>query len=233
MFRSPLPDYRDPCGWNALLPARPLNPRAEGRISASHAVVGAGYTGLAAARRIKELQPDAEVVVLEGSTVGEGSSARNSGFANPRDSKIGLSVDQMERAERLNQFASEGFAYLTEAMEKGGFGCDLERTGRITAAATELGSQKIRSMVEGAVVHGFTHEALDGAGLKAIIGTDYYRAGIRTEEGTCCSRLRSSGVLPTRCRQACVFTRIRRCCRWSAGAAGGSARPMPRSRPGP
>ncbi len=183
MLRSPLPDYRDPCGWNALLPAREPRSRAQGRIAASHAIVGAGYTGLAAARRIKELQPEAEVVVLEGSTVGEGSSARNSGFANPRDSKIGLSLDQMERAEKINAFASEGFASLTEAMEKGGFGCDLQRTGRIQAAATDLGAAKIRTMVEGAVAHGFAHEALDGRGLKAIIGTDYYRVGIRTEEG--------------------------------------------------
>ncbi len=183
MPRSPLPDYFDPCGWNALLPQREPQPRATGRISASHAIVGAGYTGLAAARRIKELQPDAEVVVIEGSTVGEGSSARNSGFANPRDSKIGLSLDQMDRAEKINAFASEGFAYLTEAMEQGGFGCDLQRTGRIQAAATELGAEKIRTMVAGAVAHGFAHEALDGAALKEIIGTDYYRVGIRTEEG--------------------------------------------------
>jgi glycine/D-amino acid oxidase-like deaminating enzyme len=183
MPRSPLPDYRDPCGWNALLPPREPKPRAEGRVTASHVVVGAGYTGLAAARRIRELQPDADVVVLEGSTVGEGSSARNSGFANPRDSKIGLSLDQMERAEKINAFAGEGFAYLVGAMEQGGFGCDLQRTGRIQAAATELGAAKIRTMVEGAVAHGFAHEALDGAGLRAIIGTDYYRVGIRTEEG--------------------------------------------------
>ncbi len=110
MPRSPLPDYRDPCGWNALLPVREPQTRAEGRITASHVVVGAGYTGLAAARRILELQPGADVVILEGSTVGEGSSARNSGFANPRDSKIGLSLDQMDRAEKINAFAARASA---------------------------------------------------------------------------------------------------------------------------
>ena len=183
MSRSPLPDYRDPCGWNALLPEREPRARAEGALSASHVVVGAGYTGLSAARRINELQPDADVMVLEGTTVGEGSSARNSGFANPRDSKIGLSVDQLDRAEKINEFASEGFAYLTDAMEKGDFGCDLERTGRLTAAATDLGLQKIRTMIEGAVAHGYAHQALDQASLRTVIGTDYYKAGIRTEEG--------------------------------------------------
>lgn len=183
MSRSPLPLYHDPCGWNALLPPRTPRPAAKGALSADYAVVGAGYTGLAAARRIRELDPSADVVVLEGSTVGEGSSARNSGFANPRDSKIGLSTDQMPRAERLNDFASEGFDYLLDSMRTGGFGCDLERTGRITAAATARGAAKIAGMIEGARAHGFAHEALDGEGMRRLTGTDYYRCGIRTEEG--------------------------------------------------
>lgn len=183
MSRSPLPDYRDPCGWNAMLPPRAAQPPASGRVSARYAVVGAGYTGLAAARRLAELDPGAAIVVLEGSTIGEGSSARNSGFANPRDSKIGLSATEMDRAEQLNEFAAEGFAYLTQGVEKGAFSCDLQRTGRITAAATALGEAKIRSMVEGAVAHGFDHEFLEGQGLKARLGTAYYSCAIATAEG--------------------------------------------------
>jgi glycine/D-amino acid oxidase-like deaminating enzyme len=183
MSFSPLPDYRDPCGWNALLPAREPCQRITGRASAAYAVVGAGYTGLAAARRLKELQPDADIVVLEGSVIGEGSSGRNSGFANPRDSKVGLSVDQLARAEKLNRFASEGFNCLVEAMHQGGFDCDLQQTGRITAAATDPGAAKVRGMVEGAIAHGIAHQALDRDALQSIIGTGYYKCGIRTDDG--------------------------------------------------
>ncbi|MCZ8185788.1 MAG: FAD-binding oxidoreductase [Beijerinckiaceae bacterium] len=183
MPSSPLPDYRDPCGWNRMLSPRQPQPVAEGRIRARYAIVGAGYTGLAAARRLHELDPSADIVVLEGTEIGEGSSGRNSGFANPRDSKIGLSTTQMERAEKLNEFAAEGFAYLIEAMDRGGFSCDLEKTGRITGAATEPGAAKIRSMAEGARSHGFAHEFLDAEGMRCLIGSAYYRCGIRTEEG--------------------------------------------------
>ena len=76
MSPSPLPDYRDPCGWNALLPAREPRAPARGAMRVKYAGVGAGYTGLAAARRLAELDPGAEIVVLEGTEVGEGSSAR-------------------------------------------------------------------------------------------------------------------------------------------------------------
>ena len=51
MPRQTFPAYADRCGFNALLPPRAPRPRAEGDVVADHVVVGAGYTGLAAARQ--------------------------------------------------------------------------------------------------------------------------------------------------------------------------------------
>ena len=48
MSSSPFPDYPDQCGWTALLPPRTPRPPATGQIAVKYAVVGAGYTGLAA-----------------------------------------------------------------------------------------------------------------------------------------------------------------------------------------
>jgi NADPH-dependent 2,4-dienoyl-CoA reductase/sulfur reductase-like enzyme len=79
------PLYADLCGFNALLPPRTACARAKGDVTADHVIVGAGYTGLAAARRLAELQPQARIIVIEATEVGEGSSGRNSGFASPRD----------------------------------------------------------------------------------------------------------------------------------------------------
>ena len=183
MRRAVLPDYVDPCGWNAMLPARVARPAATGTKRVKYAVVGAGYTGLAAARRLHELDPQHEIVLLEGSTIGEGSSARNSGFMTPRDSKIGLSVADMPRTEQINAFSEEGFSYLQAAMTAGGFAIDLVRSGRITAAATELGAEKIKTMHEGATTHGFAHVFLQGAALADVIGSSYYRCALKIEEG--------------------------------------------------
>ncbi|MCA3595543.1 MAG: FAD-binding oxidoreductase [Methylobacterium sp.] len=183
MPRSPLPIHHEPCGWNRMLPSRAPKPPARGALSARYAVVGAGYTGLAAARHLAELAPEAEIIVLEGTEVGEGSSGRNSGFTNSRDSKIGLSLAQMDRAERVNALTAEGFAALLSAMETHGFACDIERVGRITGAATARGAEKVRGMIEGAKAHGFEHVALDAAGMEAVTGSRYYRCGIRTAEG--------------------------------------------------
>ena len=43
-------------------------------------MLGASYTGLAAARQLSILHPQSRIILLEGQNAGEGSSARNSGF---------------------------------------------------------------------------------------------------------------------------------------------------------
>lgn len=183
MARSPLPDYRDPCGWTALLASRAPRPPAQGEIRAKYAIIGAGYTGLATARRLAELDPGGEIVVLEGSDVGQGSAARNSGFVTNFDSKAGLSTQEAARAERVNRYTREGFDALMEAMRAGGFSCDLVKTGRVLAAATALGEEKARATLEGAKAHGVAATFLDRAAMAARIGSAYYRCGVRTDEG--------------------------------------------------
>ena len=51
-------------------------------------IVGGGYTGLWTAIRIKELEPSADVVVIDADICGGGPSGRNGGFALSWWSKI-------------------------------------------------------------------------------------------------------------------------------------------------
>ena len=97
---APRPSYRRPCGWQALLPPRRQMPPLRGTVAADVAVIGAGYTGLAAARTWAELRPCDRVVVLEADAVGDGSPGRNSGFML----EITLADDADPAAvERLNR----------------------------------------------------------------------------------------------------------------------------------
>lgn len=68
-------------GWAELLPERRGTPPLRGRHRAAWAVVGAGVTGLACARRLAALHPNEEILLLEARLVGQGASGRNSGFA--------------------------------------------------------------------------------------------------------------------------------------------------------
>lgn len=183
MTRLTYPDYLDLCGWNALLPKRvPMAP-AQGGMTAKYAVVGAGYTGVAAARRLAELDPGAEIVVLEAGDVGEGSAARNSGFASPRDIPGDASEAEQRRTATLNRFGEEGFGWLVALMEAHGIDCDLERTGRLKGAAAAAGAAVVEGLRRAVRELGVPHESLDADGMERRMGSRYYGSGLYTEEG--------------------------------------------------
>ena len=73
-------DLHQASGWYAILPQPAPANRLKGHQVADWVVVGAGVTGLAAARRLAELAPEARIILLDEYRVGYGASWRNSGF---------------------------------------------------------------------------------------------------------------------------------------------------------
>lgn len=65
----------------AALPAR-----------AAIAIIGGGFAGLATALRIKQMQPDAGVVLIEAKSVGYGASGRNGGLMSPLPAPVWLAT---------------------------------------------------------------------------------------------------------------------------------------------
>lgn len=183
MREQTFPSYSDRCGWNALLPARLPRAPARGRIDARYAIVGAGFTGLAAARRLSEIDPSADIVVLEATSVGEGSSARNSGFLAPTDIAAGADPASVAANDARNRYGNEGFAWLTDLIARYGIACDLHQSGRIKAAATARGEAVVREFLAVVKALSIQHVLLDKAALRERIGTDYYRIGLFTEGG--------------------------------------------------
>jgi glycine/D-amino acid oxidase-like deaminating enzyme len=57
-------------------------PKLVGDVSADVLVIGGGYTGMWAAWQVKQLEPEASVVLLESEICGYGPSGRNGGFCN-------------------------------------------------------------------------------------------------------------------------------------------------------
>ena len=69
------------CGWIQTLEPRtkPIK-ELEGDLNTDFLIVGAGFTGLALAHRLAELQPHSMIVLLDAQIAGEGAASRNSGF---------------------------------------------------------------------------------------------------------------------------------------------------------
>ncbi|MBP0583299.1 FAD-binding oxidoreductase [Labrys sp. LIt4] len=182
MARLTYPNYPARCGWNVMLPPRQARPALEGPMSVPYAVIGAGYTGIAAAWRLAELAPGAEIALLEASVVGEGSSARNSGFLGRRVMPKEPGDRAAERARIQSRFQAEGFDWLEERIRTCGIGCNLTRAGYIRAAATEQGQAVVRAALEVARSNALGHELLSRADLERRIGTAYYGMGLYLED---------------------------------------------------
>lgn len=183
MPRPTFPSYPDRCGWNAMLPPRTPRPALHGDHRADFAVVGAGFTGLAAARRLADLHPQARITVLEATEVGEGSSGRNSGFASPTDIPGGTSPEALASAVAQDRFGEEGFNWLVALTQQHGIECGLHLSGRIKGAATERGEAIVRSMLATVQSLGLPHALLGPDEMEQRIGTRYYRLGLFTEGG--------------------------------------------------
>ena len=172
------PDFENRSGWNWLLPPPALPDRLETDTTADVAIIGAGYTGLAAARRWADERRDEQIVIVDSSEVGEGNPGRNSGFLL----EISLANDadpaQMARLAQCNQLISATMNRLRDAVYDGGIDCAIERAGTYRAAAGDTGRLELsryRAFLDAA---GLPYDTLDRDQLESRIGTRFYAEGL-------------------------------------------------------
>jgi len=178
-----LPVDPGPAGWNELLPAPPPARALAGHVEADFLVIGGGFAGLAAARRLTQVAPGARIVALEARRVGQGPAGRNSGFMIdlPHDlasEDYGGAVGADIAQTRQNR-AAIGFAAAMAA----DFGLGDEafaRSGKINAAASDKGHRHNLAYAAHLAAMGEAHEMLDATRMREITGTDYYLGGLFT-----------------------------------------------------
>ena len=178
-----LPKDPGPAGWNAILPDEPPRPALEGATTADWLVIGAGFTGLAAARRLRQRRPDDRIAVLEATRVGHGPAGRNSGFMI--DLPHHLTSDDyggaLEADRKRTAMTRAAIDFAADAAQEYDLGDEaFIRSGKINAAATEKGLRHNADYSRHLAAMGEPHEMLDAAAMQALTGTDYYRGGLFT-----------------------------------------------------
>ena len=68
------------CGWLNGLQIRKNIKVLKQNIKCDYLIIGAGYTGLSAARKLSEINSDKKIIIVDAQLAGEGSSSRNSGY---------------------------------------------------------------------------------------------------------------------------------------------------------
>ena len=68
------------CSWVNDLSPRNNIVKLSSDIDCEWLIVGAGYTGLSAARKLGQLYPNQKILLVDAQLAGEGASSRNSGY---------------------------------------------------------------------------------------------------------------------------------------------------------
>lgn len=168
-------------GWSAILPERATRPALAKDVKADWVVLGAGYAGLAAARRLAENCPDAHIAVIDAGSAGENASGRNSGFAIDLPHNVGSSLDELEGSHRFMRLARMAINHLEDVVEKNDIECGWSRAGKYHTAVSHRGTQEVltpfRQELEAL---GEPYEWVEGQALRTRLGSPHFTAAVYT-----------------------------------------------------
>lgn len=171
------------CGWYHTSPPRKNKPkRHSGKTTARWAVVGAGYTGLAAARQLGLNCPDDEVVLIDAQEVGFGTAGRNAGFAIDLPHDIGAEdyIGDIETAKTTLKLNLLGQSILRSIVEENGIDCQMRASGKYQAAVEKRGVAVLEAYKGGLDKLEQPYTMIDGQDLPEHIGTSFYRKALFT-----------------------------------------------------
>lgn len=174
----------DQHGWAELLPKRQAQKSLIGSHRTPWVVVGAGFTGLACARRLAELHPDSEILLLEARQVGQGSSGRNSGFAvSTSHFGGGFSLDDIHKQRQINRINQAGLALLHAQVQKHNIDCQWSQAGFHHVAADQLAMAECDTFRHCLETMEIDYTLLDQQALADRLGTTLYRTGVHVPGG--------------------------------------------------
>ena len=172
-----------PSAWNDLLPKRKILPSLDGNLTSDWLIVGAGFAGLSAARRIQKEAPNDTVVILDAAGLASGPAGRNSGFMIdlPHDlasDDYGGQLENDRKTIKQNRYAISFAKEAVEALQLPNE-C-FKDIGKINGAATEKGMRHNDDYSKHLSKLGEKFEQLDAISMRNITGTNYYKGGLFT-----------------------------------------------------
>ncbi len=171
-------------GWSEFLPVREKTVSLTGEIRTTWLIVGAGLTGLSAARRLATLHPDENIVLVEAREVGQGASGRNSGYAVQHSQFPGaFNKDLLDEYQRVNRINKAGLALLRASVFDNDIECAWHEDGFHHAAIDDMAileCEHFQGYLQGL---GIPHTALNQNELSERLGSPVYKRGFHIHDG--------------------------------------------------
>lgn len=175
-----LPHDDHSCGWYAALPEPRPARRLTGEQKADYVVIGAGFAGLAAARRLAEHMPQARILLVDAQRVGYGASGRNSGFVIDLPHKFALEHPDPQHKQRLLGLNRAAIDQLQTLIGSHAIDCQWSHAGKYQGAVGDRGLAYLDHFEKLMADLGEPYRQVERQELAGVLGTDYYSRAIFT-----------------------------------------------------
>jgi len=177
-------DYERRPYWHATMPALPDRSGKALPDTADAVVIGGGYTGLAAARKLAS--SGASVVLLETNTLGWGASTRNGGIAHPGYKWGPASMVKRygrELATRLYADSVEATELIGRTIQDNGIDADLRLNGYMELAWSRSDAEDFVGEAPVRTEWGTPARVVARDDLASEVGTSAYHGGLTIDKG--------------------------------------------------
>ena len=166
--------------WSAAIDTAPACPALSADTTCDLAIVGGGFTGLWAALKAREQQPDARIVLIEAGRCGQEASGRTGGFCAPSISH-GVSnalARHPGEAETLIRLGRQNLVDYQRDLEDYGIDAGFMLSGKLNVAATPWQVEGLQAMARNYRRFGIECTLLSGAQLSEKLDSPAYTAGL-------------------------------------------------------
>ena len=147
-------------------------------------IVGAGYTGLSAARKLAQLHPNQKIILIDAQLAGEGASSRNSGYLVDTTLNDGFTSNkELENYKKKADIYKLGIEAVRRFIKEHQVNCDWNECGKYFASSKEEDKRILENFSETLSKLGFKHSILFNKDLKKRLGTNFYNIALHTKGG--------------------------------------------------
>ncbi len=147
-------------------------------------VVGAGYTGLSAARKLGQLYQNQKVIVVDAQLAGEGASSRNSGYLVDTTLNDGFSSNkELDNYKKKTNIYDLGIDVVKNFINEYQVDCDWNECGKYFASSKKEDKKILINFSDTLSKLGFEHTLLSNNELSKRLGTNFYNVALYTKGG--------------------------------------------------
>ena len=172
------------CGWINSIDKRSNIKTLDKDKSCDWLIVGAGYTGLSAARKLSELHPNKKIIIVDAQLAGEGASGRNSGYLVDTTLNDGFTSNkQLLNYKKKTDIYKLGIDTVKKFIKEHQVDCDWNESGKYFASSNLKDSKKLEIFSKTLSKLNFEHDIIEKVDLDKRLGTNFYNLALYTKGG--------------------------------------------------